>query len=334
MTLNKLKIGQVGVGTWGKNHCEILSKMPDVDLIGLHDINFKRSGKTGRDYATREFEDLSDLLKTVDALVVTAPTAQHFELAWRALNCGKHVFLEKPMCTTAEEGQKLAELSARNNLVLQVGHIERFNPAFVSLRKESPDPIFIETRRLAPFSQRGTDMSVVKDLMIHDLDLIMQIVSHELKTIDAIGLTAVSDRIDFAQARLVFENGSVASLTASRIAPGKLRTMELLEKHQHFMLDFVQRRTLKHVHGDDGSCRTTDITLNHTSENGRESDPLSTELNAFVRTVQTRGESSVNGFDGLRALKLAVEIEKIVEQTLKSVDLESVTLSMARSGGF
>lgn len=328
--MNKLRIGQVGVGAWGKNHCEILARMPDVNLVGLHDLHFERCGKTAGDFDTREFDDLRELLEAVDALVVTAPTAQHYDLARRALEHGKHVFVEKPMCAAVAEAEQLVGLSRDNNLVLQVGHIERFNPAFQAILNTTLAPIFVETRRLAPFSPRGTDISVVADLMIHDLDLIVQLLGFQVAKIDAIGLAAASDKIDFAHARLLFENGSVASLTASRVAATKLRTMEIFEQHQHYKLDFLEHRTIKRAYPDGVPGGSSEPGSVISSNNSLDYNPLTQELQAFIHAVNTSKQPAVSGLDGLRALKLAIEIEKTLEETQQSADFDAVALPMVQ----
>ena len=234
------------------------------------------------------------------------------------------------MCAAVAEAEQLVGLSRDNNLVLQVGHIERFNPAFQAILNTTLAPIFVETRRLAPFSPRGTDMSVVADLMIHDLDLIVQLLGFQVAKIDAIGLAAASDKIDFAHARLLFENGSVASLTASRVAATKLRTMEIFEQHQHYKLDFLEHRTIKRAYPDGVPGGSSEPGCVISSNNGLDYNPLTQELQAFIHAVNTSKQPAVSGLDGLRALKLAIEIEKTLEETQQSTDFDAVALPMVQ----
>ncbi len=303
-----IKVGQVGIGTWGKHHCELLSRMPGVELVGLYDLNVKRCGKTASDYGTREFGSLQALLQAVEAVIITAPTPRHYEIAMESLAAGKHAFVEKPVCTAPDEAGRLAVEADRKGLVLQVGHIERFNPAFRSVLDHLDSPVYIEAHRLAPYSSRGTDVSVVLDLMIHDLDLVLSLVDAEPGDVSASGMAVHSPTPDFANARIRFTNGCVANLTASRVAELKRRQMTVHESHACFHLDFIARSAIKWDYQADGPADASSI-LTASSQNPFDENLLENELSSFLQCVRNGAKPMVDGFEGMLALKLATEIE-------------------------
>ncbi len=318
-----IKVGQVGIGTWGRNHCTLLSNMPDVKLCGLHDINFKRCGKTAQDFGALEFRRLDELIAHCDALFVTAPTRQHFEFAKMALSADKHVFLEKPMCAASSEARDLVQLARERGLVLQVGHIERFNPAFQALAEMQPAPRYIEAQRLAPYSPRGGDTSVVLDLMIHDLDLVQHLVNAPVAEVAATGMAVRSTNIDFANAYIRFENGCVANLTASRISESKVRKMNVFEPHVSYSLDFI-KRAFREIPYNGSKVRQSDAL-----EQAQKRNLLLDEIEAFLYAIRNSAKPVVDGSEGLRALHLAETVIQEIERNASKLamsDLESGTL--------
>ncbi len=237
--MEKLKIGVIGTGHLGKLHIKMFKNIENCECVGVFDTNLIQSETAAAEFKINYFQSEEELLKSVDAVSVAVTTSAHFEVANRCLEMGKHVFVEKPITSTIEEAKNLVMLADKKNLNLQVGHIERFNPALVSLEKYISNPVFIETDRLSQFNPRGTDVAVVLDLMIHDIDLILSFIKSDVKKIDANGVAVVSDNVDIANARIQFENGAVANVTASRISQKKMRKMRLFQKDTYIALDFV-----------------------------------------------------------------------------------------------
>ncbi|MFQ5822627.1 MAG: Gfo/Idh/MocA family protein [bacterium] len=324
----KIKVGQVGVGHLGARHCAALAEILEAELIGIFDIDFERSRQVAQTYEVKVFTDLEELLAQVQALIVAVPTCHHFEIVQAALTNKVHVFVEKPITATVAEADELIRLTENNHLVLQVGHIERFNPAWQALASESLNPRFIESHRLASFNPRGTDVSVVLDLMIHDLDLILHLVPSTIKKIDASGVSVVSPEIDIANARILFENGCVANVTASRISQKKLRKMWLFQKDAYISIDFFQRiseafKLVKQpvstkndqvfsLNAIDRSSSNKQIVYERLAEGIH--DPLKMELKAFLKSVYSGEKPLVDGITGKKVLELAIEIIKIIEQ--------------------
>lgn len=225
-----LKIGVVGAGHLGKIHIKILKASGFAELIGFYDVSAEVRKQVEEEYGVRAYDDLNKLIDEVDAIDIVTPTVSHFEIAQQAMRSFKHVFVEKPLTQTIEESKKLIRLSREADVQVQVGHVERFNPAFVAVKDELKDPMFIETHRLALFNPRGTDVSVVLDLMIHDIDVILSVVNSNVKSVSASGVAVVSDTPDIANARIEFDNGCVANITASRMSMKNMRKARFFQK--------------------------------------------------------------------------------------------------------
>ncbi len=238
-----LTIGLIGTGHLGKIHLRILKEMPTCKLVGFYDANPEVAAKIAVEYGIKAFDSLQALLAEVAAVDIVTPTLTHFELAKMALEAGKHVFLEKPITHTLQEAETLVELAKEKNLVGQVGHVERFNPAFLVLQGREMNPMFIEGHRLALWNPRGTDVSVVLDLMIHDLDILLSVVKSPIKHVYANGVAVLSDSPDIANVRLEFENGCVANLTASRISMKNMRKLRFFQKNTYISVDFLEKKT-------------------------------------------------------------------------------------------
>ncbi len=310
----KLRVGQIGIGAWGKYHCKILSELPEVNLVGIYDIEPTIGLAFSQAHRTKAYSSCECLLKDIDALIVTAPTSEHFPIAKHALLNGIHVFVEKPICASISQASQLIELSQAKGLVLQVGHIERFNPAFQAIQNRKHTPHYLECYRMAPFSPRGTDVSVVLDLMVHDIDLILKIVNQSVKRIEASGIKVASENIDFANARIEFENGCIANLTASRVAADKVRQFVFYQENERIGLDFISRIAKKSysdfsgMNGQKGGLET-ELTLPDSSG----VNPLKQELIAFIDAINETQTPLVNAAEATEALKVAYEIDKNIE---------------------
>ena len=238
-----LRIGIFGVGHLGKFHLNNWKDLDDVIIEGFCDPDDKNALAVQEKYQIKRYEHPGDLMDNCDAVDIVAPTAFHFELCEMALRKGKHVFVEKPLTNTMDEARTLVKLAKESNLKFQVGHVERFNPAFLSLDKTALNPMFIEVHRLAQFNPRGTDVSVILDLMIHDIDIILNIVKSNVSHISANGVAVMSDTPDIANVRIEFDNGCVANLTSSRISLKKMRKMRLFQKDAYIGIDFLEKKT-------------------------------------------------------------------------------------------
>jgi len=304
-----IKIGQVGVGEWGKFHCGLLSQMLEAELVGLYHIRKEHIGKTAADFNTREYSSLEKLLEDVQAVVVTSKTATHFEIASQVLKAGKHLFIEKPICTSVEDAESLIKLANDLGLVLQVGHIERFNPGFIAIKKIECTPKFIDVERVGPYSARNAKVSVILDLMIHDLDLILQLINSPVKKIAGCGVSLFSEVADLAQVSLHFENGSTVNIKASRVSEIKSRQMQLTTDDKVYNLDFIKRtassRTL--------STLAIGEAVYLTESGNSKTNLLQSELLAFIDSVEHGSKPTVDGRAGKEALELAIAIQNTVK---------------------
>jgi predicted dehydrogenase len=325
--MNKLKIGIIGVGHLGKLHAKMFSEIKNSELVGIFDIDAENSKAAGDEFGLRVFESEESLLDKIDAASVAVTTSAHYEVAKRCLERGVHVFLEKPITSTISEAETLVKLASEKKLTLQVGHIERFNPALVSLEEYISNPVFIESDRLSQFNPRGTDVAVVLDLMIHDIDVILSLIKSEVKKIDASGVAVVSDNVDIANARIQFENGAVANVTASRISQKKMRKMRIFQKDNYIGLDFVTgaSEVYRLLSAEDTISSGTSFVeigvgdkkkrLVYEQPQVKEINALSYELELFVEAVINKTRPVVSGEDGLRALTVANEIIKKIEES-------------------
>jgi hypothetical protein len=326
--MTEVKIGVVGVGHLGKLHAALYKKVTNARLTGVFDINIENAQLVAKENKCICFNSLDDLIKESDALNIVTPTTSHFEIAQKALSAGKHIFIEKPVTKTEEEALNLIQLAKKNNCLVQVGHIERFNSAVVSLEDVEINPVFIEVHRLASFNPRGTDVAVILDLMIHDLDLILHFVKSKPLKVDASGAGVISHNVDIANARIEFENGCVANITASRISAKKMRKMRIFQKNAYISMDFndgfseifylpenqkssFKDSTLAFSLGqiDSGDMKRE---IKYTKLKRKKINPLLNELQSFVDAITGVKPVVVTAEDGLQALKLANEVlEKI-----------------------
>lgn len=326
----RLKVGVVGVGHLGDHHARIFSQIPDVELIGINDVDTEKGERVAQKYHTRYFEKLEDLLKETGAVSLVVPTTVHYPLALMILDRGKDLLIEKPITETVLQANELIGLAERKSLILQVGHIERFNPAFTILEDYRPQPKFIEAHRLAQFNPRGTDVAVILDLMIHDLDLILNLVGSPVKHIEAVGVAVIAESEDICNARLTFENGCVANITASRISARALRKMRLFQKDSYISLDFMLKIAevyrlvdAKRLNQEEKEKKTVvgnipvekvGKTVVYERPEIKEQDMLTAEIKSFVNSVQTRIPPLVTGEDGKKALEVALMVKEKAEE--------------------
>ncbi len=304
---DKLRVGVVGVGYLGKFHAEKYARMTDVDLVGLADIDAQAAACAADRLKTTAFGRHTDLIGRVDAVSIVVPTSVHFQIAKDFLNNGVDVLIEKPMTVTLAEADALVAVAADRDLIIQVGHLERFNPAVVALRGIVKRPLFIESHSLSLFRGRATDVSVVLDLMIHDIDLISNFAQSELISVHAAGVPVVSGEVDIANARLDFARGCVANVTASRISGTDERKIRLFQRDCYTSVDFVDRRiTVIRRKGADPNSLIPGMDIQQLSF--PQGDALDDELKAFVQSVRTRKPPQVDGRVGRDALRIALDV--------------------------
>lgn len=330
--MERLNIGVIGVGHLGSLHTKMLAEIADVRLAGIHDIDRQKANRIAGEYGTMQYQDLDQLLSICDAVTVATPTTTHFAVARAAIEKGKHVFIEKPITESIKEADELCRLAAGSGRIIQVGHIERFNPAILALEHYEIKPMFIESHRLAQFNPRGTDVAVVLDLMIHDIDIILSFVKSPVARVDANGVAVVSDSVDIANARLQFENGCVANVTASRISQRKMRKMRLFQKHEYISIDFSegQSEVFRLIGEKEGPHAKGTLMLGELGSGKhkrkivyeqpevKEVNALKYELELFARAIREHREPLVSGEDGKRALEVAhIIMERIGQQTIQ-----------------
>jgi predicted dehydrogenase len=295
--MDQVRIGIIGVGYLGTQHARILSYLEEAELKGVADKDFKKAVEIGNRHGVAYYQNYEDMMGEIDAAIVATPTSEHHSISLNLLNNGKSVLVEKPITETIEQGEELVRKANSSGLVLQVGHLERFNPAVEAVETMIHEPRFIEVQRLGSFSSRSLDIDVVLDLMIHDLDIIMALIKDEVGIIRATGIHVLSDKIDIANARLEFKGGCVATLTASRVHQGKVRKLRIFEPTVYYSIDYIDQEVV--VFPLDR--RQTDIkTLRIQKE-----EPLKKELRNFLDCIRLGKTSKVTGEEGLRALRLA-----------------------------
>ena len=312
-----LKIGIIGAGHLGKFHLNNWLEIDDVVVVGFCDTDETNAKTVTEKYKIKRFASAEELLDNCDAVDIVAPTTYHYELCALALRKGKHVFVEKPLTNTMDEAKALLKLAVESNLKFQVGHVERFNPAFVALKNYKLEPMFIEVHRLSQFNPRGTDVSVILDLMIHDIDIILQLVKSNVSYISANGVSVLSDTPDIANVRIEFDNGCVANLTSSRISMKKMRKMRLFQKDAYIAIDFLEKKTeiISQNATTDKNVFTFDIDTGKGKKTVAIANPLVADTNAmkeeliaFKNAVLHNTETAVTVVDGFRAMEVAHQI--------------------------
>ncbi|MDY6848615.1 MAG: Gfo/Idh/MocA family oxidoreductase [Geoalkalibacter sp.] len=316
--MTHLRAGVIGVGYLGRFHAQKYAALPDVELVGVVDADQARAEEVAHEVGTMACTDYSELLGRVDLVSIVVPTYLHFKVAKAALNAGVHILLEKPVTQTVAEADELIRIAEDKNLVFQVGHLERFNPAVVALGDVLKNPMFIESHRLSPFKPRGTDVNVVLDLMIHDIDIILNMVNSPVESINSVGVPVLSEEVDIANARLQFANGCVANVTASRVSREPMRRIRIFQPDAYVSIDYQSCKIGIFRKGGEGIPvpAIPNVTMDETSFS--QGDPLFDEIKAFVRSVNEGLPPVVSGEDGKRALEVALWITRKLFHEVKS----------------
>ncbi|MBZ5855576.1 Gfo/Idh/MocA family protein [Flavihumibacter profundi] len=323
-----LKIGVFGTGHLGKFHLNNWKEIKNVELVGFYDPNDEIASEVMAKYQLKRFTDPAELIAQIDAADIVAPTNFHFELCQLAIRNGKHVFVEKPLANTMEEARELVKLVKESNIKLQVGHVERFNPAFLATKSLKLNPMFMEVHRLAQFNPRGTEVSVILDLMIHDIDIILSLVKSEVKNISASGVSVLTDTPDIANVRIEFNNGCVANLTSSRISMKKMRKMRLFQKDAYVGIDFLNKKTevIRLKADKDENVFEFDIDTPKGKKTIAVANPMVPEVNAIKLELEEFRDAILNNtvpvvseVDGFRAMEVAHQIlQKIRNNTINT----------------
>ena len=314
--MNKVRVGVIGVGYLGKFHAEKYSRMDNAQLVGVVDIDRVLAEEVAARFDTRAFADYRDLFGHVDAVSIVVPTKDHFSVATECLNHDLDVLIEKPMTATLEQADDLIKIAESRKRVMQIGHLERFNPAVIALKDIVHSPMFIEAHRLSIFKDRSTDVSVVLDLMIHDIDIIMNLVKSEIKSIHAAGAPVICEHADIANVRLEFESGCVANVTASRISTKNQRKIRLFQKDAYVSVDFTTRDiSIIRRYESCASDLIPGMEIQQLSFS--EADALEDELASYIQAVCTRQTPVVSGNAGRQALEVALSISDQINTAIK-----------------
>jgi predicted dehydrogenase len=310
----KVRIGICGVGHLGAQHARCLGGLPGSDLVGVYDTDRDRAREVATRWGVRAFDRFEDLLGDVEAVSCVAPTAYHYSIGIQVLECGKHLFLEKPMAQTAIQAQELLKEAKERGVKLGVGHIERYNPAVLAVQSHLRDPKFIEVHRLAAYNPRGTDVDVVLDLMIHDLDLIRNRMKGRPARVQAVGIPVITDRVDIANARLEFEDGAIANVTASRVSAEKMRKLRVFQSDAYLSIDCLNK-SVEMYRKKDGRIFPFPVDV------VADREPLKAELEGFLRAVIEDREPPISGIEGYQALELALWIRSEIDEHMRKVPI-------------
>lgn len=325
-----LKAGVLGAGHLGKIHLRLLEQSENYTLIGFYDPNKKQAEAIVEEFGFKLFKSADELIAAVDMVAIVTPTFAHFEVAKQAISAGKHVFIEKPITNTVAEAEELIALANKHNVKGQVGHVERFNPAFTTVSEKIDNPMFIETHRLAEFNPRGTDVPVVLDLMIHDIDAILSVIDSEVKHISASGVSVISETPDIANARIEFENGCVANLTASRISLKNMRKSRFFQKDAYISVDFFEKKC-EVVKMKDAPKNPDDFAMILQNAEGVKkqiyfenpnipsNNAILDELDTFAHSIQNNTEPIVPLEHGKKALEVALHIISCFDKTTAKI---------------
>ena len=297
----KIRVAVVGAGDFGRNHARVYRELEGADLIGVVDADPARAAQVAKEFSTQAFPDVASLAGRVDAASVAVPTIEHARVGCRLLELGMDVIVEKPMAASLAEADELLSVAARSNRILQVGHLERFNPGIVAVMPALKHPLYFEVHRLGVFTPRSLDIDVVYDVMIHDLDILLSLVNAPVTDIKAIGIPVLTDKVDIAHARLDFASGAVANITASRVSTERVRKLRFFQQHEYISVDFTRQDALRVRVVEAGPKPKFDFTALPSEKE----EPLRAELRAFLDSVRTRRAPAVDGAAGRRALELA-----------------------------
>lgn len=311
--MNQLRAAVIGVGHLGVYHAEKYHSLPDVNLVAIVDIDRKRAERVSARFGARAYTDYRHILGQVDLVSIVTPTQQHYRIARDCLDWRIHTLLEKPITQTLSEAQALIDLAQSRGIVYQVGYIERFNPAMQAIRGQLKDPHFIESHRLAPYNLRGTDVDVVQDLMIHDIDIILSITESPLSNIQCVGVPVLTSEVDIANARLEFADGCIANVTASRVSAKRMRKFRVFLSNTYISIDFGEHKISTYRKRTEQGPGSPVPGIDVEENSFLETDALLEEIRTFVHSIKTESPPVVSGEEGKRALELALEIDKAIK---------------------
>src|SRR2546428_9699912 len=300
--MKTLRVGVVGVGHIGRNHARLFAAIPSAEFTAIYDLDGANANAIGKKYGATPAPSLEQFAEMIDAASVATPTNTHYEVAYPLLGRGKHLLIEKPITENTQDSSELAELAARYHLILQVGHVERFNPVLSALEARLTHPRFIEAHRLSPYPDRSTDIGVVLDLMIHDLEIILHLVRSSVQSIDAVGVPVLSRGEDIANARLRFENGCIANVTSSRISPERMRKIRVFQENAYLSLDY-EKQSGEIYRRESGRITRDKVPIER-------EEPLKSQLASFIECASSGREPRVSGVQATAALELAAEMTK------------------------
>lgn len=317
-----LKAGVLGAGHLGKIHLRLLNQSEKYELVGFYDPNEKNAQKVSKEFGYKSFASIDDLIDAVDVVDIVTPTLSHYECAKKAIEKGKHIFIEKPIANSVDEAMEIIKLAKTHNVKGQIGHVERFNPAFLSVKDKIETPMFIETHRLAEFNPRGTDVPVVLDLMIHDIDIILRVVNSKVKSINASGVSVISNSPDIANARIEFENGCVANLTASRISLKNMRKSRFFQRDAYISIDFLEKK-VEVVKMKDAPKNPDEFALVLQNAEGIKKqiyfeNPKVSVNNAILDELETFAEAIHNDTDPVVTLEHGTEALKVAHDIINA----------------
>jgi len=300
----KIRVGVIGVGDFGRNHVRVYHDLPDAEIIGVCDADPERAHQVAQEFGTRAFPEVDQLATHIDAASIAAPTMLHAQIASQLLESGVDILVEKPMAASLGEAGDLIARAKKNNRILQVGHLERFNPAIVAVQKIVTRPLFFEVHRLGVFSPRSLDVDVVYDVMIHDLDILLALVGSPLRDIQSVGIPVLTDKVDIAHARIEFESGAVANVTASRVSTERVRKLRFFQPREYISIDYTRQDVTRIRVVGEGAQPAIDFEKLPTVPE----EPLKAELRSFLAAVRERKTPVVDGEAGRRALELATRV--------------------------
>ena len=323
----QVNIGVIGVGHLGVHHASHLTKIKNANFVGLFDSNAQRAEEISKKLNTKSFDSIDSLLDNVEAVSIVTPTPTHRSVAEKCIKRGKHVFIEKPITSSVDDAEYLIELAKKHSTIIQVGHIERFNPALLALSNLEIEPKYIEVHRMAPFTSRGTDVPVVLDLMIHDIDLILSFISAPVEEIYANGVSIMTNSVDIANARIKFENGSIANITSSRVAKDRVRKIKMFQQDLYVTIDFLAGisevyKAMGATQNDPEAIMSAPLVgadgkhkqIFYEKPTVKKTDALKAELKNYINAVLGKEKPMVDGFAGKQALDVAIKIhDKILE---------------------
>lgn len=303
-TGKKIRVGVIGVGDFGRNHVRVFHELAGAELIGIHDADPERSRQIAAEFGTESFSDINQLAEQIDAASVAVPTILHAPISSQLLQRGVDVLVEKPIASSRAEADELIAVAKKHGRILQVGHLERFNPAVAAVRKIVNRPLFFEVHRLGVFSPRSLDVDVVFDVMIHDLDILLSLVDSPARDIHSVGIPVLTDKVDIAHARIEFESGAVANVTASRVSTERVRKLRFFQAREYVSVDYTRQDVTRIRVTGEGSQPAIDFEKLPTQPE----EPLKAELRAFISAVRDRTSPLVDGEAGRRALDLAEQV--------------------------